>query len=714
MKVRLAASIAVVGLISLVIASGFGNVAAAPLSNNLKTGPYVDRVVYKVISNEDQRILALQAGMIDIDTSLVDPVNLPALEADPDISIFNALGNGYSHITINCRDYPLNITGLRRAFAYAFNKTRVTSEIMEGYAQEHDSVVPYVNTMWCIEDDMQYHYYTAEVIKGNQLLNASGFDIDGGTGFRLAPNGSAFDIHIEYPSSSPMIGRGIAQIGVDALHALHIDASAVAVEFNDYTTRLNNHGNYDMIVDKSNFYDNNVDWLAYEYWSDYANTAFMNPTNFVNVTYDSWRNQLLHSSTYGEVYQASSEMQRILQYNVPILVVYENSYLQAYRNDRFTGHVPDLASYISGQWTMRKIHKLDGTMGGDVSASLAQEPDSFNIFVTGSPYSERILQNLHASLYKYGPDLTLVSDLADSLLLETHTDNAEVPEGHMRYTIDIIQNATWSDDTPLTAEDVAFTFLYQYESGAYGNPAKVDIESMVAAYSPTPYRAVLEFNDESYWQFSKFAFDYIIPEHIFNDVDGIGYEGWSTWNPVFNPADPYVTCGPFMITDYEAGEFYEISKNPSYHWLPVEPPHTGLTPLVSSPGDIEYEVGTTGHEIAWIASDDDPLIYMVLKDNTPLISASWDGDDIHVSIDGLSLGHYNYTLILMDYSLNMVSDTVWVNVVQAAPTTTTTGTTEPTTTSGNGIVSTIILIVSGGSVIVIIVVLVVIYKTKNQ
>jgi ABC-type transport system substrate-binding protein len=83
MKARLAACIAVVGLISLVLVSGFGNVAAVPLSNNLKTGPYVDHVVYKVISNQDQRILALQTGMIDIDTSTIDPINLPALEADP-------------------------------------------------------------------------------------------------------------------------------------------------------------------------------------------------------------------------------------------------------------------------------------------------------------------------------------------------------------------------------------------------------------------------------------------------------------------------------------------------------------------------------------------------------------------------------------------------------------------------------------------------------
>ncbi|MHA2045366.1 MAG: ABC transporter substrate-binding protein, partial [Candidatus Thorarchaeota archaeon] len=77
------------------------------------------------------------------------------LDADPDISIFSALRNGYGHITINCRDYPLNISAFRRAFAFAFDKTRVTAEIMDGFSQEHDSLVPYPNS-WSIEDDMPY------------------------------------------------------------------------------------------------------------------------------------------------------------------------------------------------------------------------------------------------------------------------------------------------------------------------------------------------------------------------------------------------------------------------------------------------------------------------------------------------------------------------------------------------------------------------------
>ncbi|MFW9787260.1 MAG: ABC transporter substrate-binding protein [Candidatus Thorarchaeota archaeon] len=583
-------------LVAISFATAFLFMAVSPalgvavdVPANLNVGPYVDKVVFKVIANQDQRILALQAGEIEMDNSFFDPVHLEALDLDPDIDIFSALRNGYGHITINTRDYPLNISAFRRAFAYAFDKTAVTSEIMDGFSQEQDSLVPYPNS-WCIEDDMPYHYYTAQVATGNAILDAAGFTIDPGTGYRLAPDGSPFDVVIEYASSSPEIAGGTAQIGVDALRALDVNARTQAAEFNEYISRLDSHGDYDMVFYAFNFGSDNVDWLAYEYWSEYADVPYQNPTNFVNATYDSWRDQLLYGTDYAEVYEAAAAMQMILQENVPRLVVYENTYMQGYRNDVFTGHVPDLGSYISGPWTYRKIHKIDGTPGGTVPVAISQEPDSFNIFVTNSAYSIAILENLWPSLYTIAPDLTPYPNLAETLTVETHADNAAVPDGHTRFTVDIIQNATWTDGTALTAEDVAFSYTYFFESGVFGNPAATDLTDLVAAYAPTPYRAVIEFSTESWWHFSNFATDWIIPKHIFNDVDGIGYEGWNTWNPMFDPAEPNVNCGPFELTDYDPGEFYEISANPDFHYFP----QPSTTTTTSSTTTTEPTTGPTG------------------------------------------------------------------------------------------------------------------------
>jgi len=570
--------------------------------SNLSTGPYVDEVIFRVISNQDQRFLSLLDGEIEMDTSFIDPVHLPTLTADPDISIHQAVRNGYGHITINCDKYPLNISGLRRAFAFAYDKTRVTEEIMDGFSIEHDSLVPLPNG-WCVEDEFDWHYYTNQSEIGNQILDDLNFTIDEETGFRLAPDGSPFEIIIEYTSASCATG-GTPQIGVDALHSLHIDAETRAADFNEYVSRLDHHDDYDMVFYAVNFYSNDVDWLAYEYWSEYADVEYQNPTNFRNATYDSWRDQLLYGTTYEDVYDAASEMQKILHYNVPRLVVYENMYMQAYRNDVFTGHVEDLGKYISGPWTMRKIHKLDGTHGGSVPIAISQEPDTFNIYTTNSAYSLAILDNLWPSLYKYGPDLNPWPDLTESMLTETHSDNTAVPDGHTRFTIDIIQNATWSDGEPVTAEDVAFSMTYAFESAIYGNPAGADVGDLFAAYSTTTYRVIIEFATETYWHFSNFAYDYIIPEHIFNDDTGIGYEGWETWNPVFDPTEPHVTCGPFIFTDYDAGEFYKIEKNPLFHYaadpsVPITEPTTTTTTISTSTTTTGNTNESTGQEMIW-------------------------------------------------------------------------------------------------------------------
>ena len=537
-------------------------------------GPYVDEIIFKVISSQDQRVLALQAGEIELDTMYFDPSYLPTLATDPDISIHQVERNGYGQLTINCAKYPLNISGFRRAFAFAFNKTKVASEVMDGFVFEHDSVVPQPNN-WCAEDEFDWNYYTAEPDIGNLILDNLGFEINATSGYRLAPNGTSFEIVFEHSIICANLGA-LPNIVLDALESLHIDSRNQYVQFTDYMDRVNHHEDYDIVFYGVDFDTSNVDWLAHEYWSDNANVDYLNPSNFRNETYDLWRNQLLDSPSYEEVYEAAAEMQKILHYNVPRLVVYENTYLQGYRTDQFTGHVDVLDSYSSGPtgytrytsslWNMRKIHNLNGSMGGTVPIAISEDPDSFNFYTANSAASTVILEELWPSLFKYGPDMNPIPDLVENMLTETHSDNSMIPTGHIRFSFDIIENATWSDGTPLTAEDVAFTFTYQFESGYDGNPAVNDLMELVSAYAPSTYNVVIEYATESYWQFSSFAYDYIIPRHIFNDVNGIGYEGWDTWNPVFDSAEPNVNCGPFNLTDYVEEEYYKLERNPLFHY----------------------------------------------------------------------------------------------------------------------------------------------------
>ncbi|OLS29133.1 MAG: Dipeptide-binding protein DppE precursor [Candidatus Thorarchaeota archaeon AB_25] len=565
------------------------------IQNDLNVGPYVDRVRYKINEDYNARILNLLVGETEILSSYIRPDDLPLFEADADISLSNTVRNGYGHITINCNKYPFNISAFRRAFAYAFDKTRVTSELLpfEILSQEHDSVVPYSNS-WCIEDDLPYHYYTAQVATGAAILDAAGFTIDPHSGYRLAPDGSPFDVIIQLSnitSIATVVGISVSLAAVDALTALDIDASfqVVGMRFDNFMKSIDNNEDFDMAFYAYNFPDNDVDWLGYHFWGELADIPFENPCNFRNATYDSWRNQLLHSTEYEEVYEAAAAMQMILHENVPLVVVYENISTQAFRNDMFTGHIVDPLLGIGSPWTLRKVQRADGSSGGTVQITISGSPNTFNIYLAANDIASRIMAELWPSLYQKGPDLSPIPYLAKDMKIETHTDNSSVQRDHTRFTIDIVQNAIWTDGTPLTAEDVVYSLKYAFESGVYGNPAGESLTKLVTAYAPTTYRAVIEFESESYWHFSNFAYDYIIPKHIYKNI---GYRGWNSWDPVFwNTSVPYVTAGPFKLIEYVADEFVELSANPDFWYYPEERV-TALSHLLFSNPVIQFsEVG---------------------------------------------------------------------------------------------------------------------------
>ena len=73
-------------------------------------------------------------------------------------------------------------------------------------------------------------------------------------------------------------------------------------------------------------------------------------------------------------------------------------------------------------------------------------------------------------------------------------------------------------------------------------------------------------------------------------------------------------------------------------------------------------MGNTGNSITWTPDDLFPRTYQLLRNDTEVDSGSWDGSSITVSIDGLEVGTYNYTLSVSNEAGNLVADTVFVYV----------------------------------------------------
>ncbi|MFW9976340.1 MAG: ABC transporter substrate-binding protein [Candidatus Thorarchaeota archaeon] len=615
------------------------------------SGPYIDKLVYSVITQDDQQVIALLDGEIDLIGKMVSPMFLDTLTEAENIEVANVLRNGHGYLTINTAKYPYNITAFRRAFAFALDKEAISDDVLDGLSVPQDSYVPQINPA-SIEGQLPYTYYEANPALGNILLDDAGFmDVDF-DGVREAPNGEDFRVHIEVASTSN-IALGVGQKAAEALTALSINATSQPTSFYDYLSRLYFHGDYDIAYLGRSFQDFDVDYLAYDFWSEYADEPYWNHPNFRNATYDSWRDQLLHATAWegaGGVLEAAIEMQKILVYQCPMVICYENVLLSAYRTDKFEGFANDVSEGAPGWWTNYKVHlkeELGGPYGGTLHWSNPLDLDSFNFMVSTSEVTENVLQMLYDSLLRRDSEGNLISWLAESYKIETYDDNPDVPNGYTRFTFDITKTASWSDGQPLSANDVAFSLNFYLQGG--NNPYGVDLNEITAAYAPNDYKVVVEFSSESYWHLSSIATKPILPYHIFKNMDP---ENWNLWNP--DPtAEAMVTSGPFYVSDYVAGEFTELSVNDYYFKNPrieftegnlgyrstpysVEPSITGM-----SEADLFLVADGGGGELTW-TSRENP-IPSPIDDSSQLvgdqlsINATWpDGmgiDNVSISLE---------------------------------------------------------------------------------
>jgi len=149
----------------------------------------------------------------------------------------------------------------------------------------------------------------------------------------------------------------------------------------------------------------------------------------------------------------------------------------------------------------------------------------------------------------------------------------------------------------------------------------------------------------------------------------------------------------------------------------------GTAPTVDALEDISFYEGTTGHEIAWSASDVHPDSYVIYKNGTLYDTGDWTdtGDVITVDLDQLSLGTFNFTVVFTDEVGNTGTDTVMVTVLMESTTTTTTTETSTTTTTTSTTTTPppielddTLLLVVGASAAAIVVVIVVMMLRRKQ
>ncbi len=173
-----------------------------------------------------------------------------------------------------------------------------------------------------------------------------------------------------------------------------------------------------------------------------------------------------------------------------------------------------------------------------------REIESLNPMVIWSVQAYEVMNINYNYLMSWDEDLNVVPELASSW---------EVDGSGMFWTFYLVENATWHDGEPFTAEDVKFTFEYIRDNELgyfYDYVASMEEIEVVDEYTVT-----IKTDEPIAWMPQILV--PIFPQHIWSEIDPADAEG------EFSNDTPIGT-GPFQVIDHRKGEYTRMTVNENY------------------------------------------------------------------------------------------------------------------------------------------------------
>jgi peptide/nickel transport system substrate-binding protein len=211
---------------------------------------------------------------------------------------------------------------------------------------------------------------------------------------------------------------------------------------------------------------------------------------------------------------------------------------------------------------------LSGTaLAQDASPSTGEEPLTFIIGLTNNMVTVNPLRAIEAPEYEllsmqynllFGfaqDDMSAVPELAAEVPTE---ENGGLSADGLTWTIKIRDDVTWSDGTPLTAGDVAFTYNLILD------------QNWSTFTSYLPFTDSIEATDDTtlVWKTTEPSIGplippwiYILPEHIFGDMTKDEIKKFENFDA---DGSAPVTSGPFRLTEWNKDEDWTLEANKDY------------------------------------------------------------------------------------------------------------------------------------------------------
>jgi peptide/nickel transport system substrate-binding protein len=304
--------------------------------------PEVDRIEYRLYSNEEAMIQALRNGEIDFADGL-KPQLIESVEGIPDVDIQQVVSDWWLNLAFNFGGQSpdadalpaLHDHAVREAIAMAIDKQAIVEKVYRGTATTGDTIIRPASAYWHLDIPAEEER-PFDIAGANTLLDEAGYldtDDDGvredpATGERLEMLIPASQDTTGAVASGQLIVGFLAQIGIE------VDLRPVTdAKMNDYWGA----GSFDAYI----WYwsgDPDPNYQFFVFTSDqcgsWSDGCWKDPG--FDALYEEQRTTLDREDRRQVVFDA----QQYVYDQIPGIVLAYPGWLQAYRTDRFTGWVP--------------------------------------------------------------------------------------------------------------------------------------------------------------------------------------------------------------------------------------------------------------------------------------------------------------------------------------------------------------------------------------
>lgn len=337
----------------------------------------IDRLVFRVFTNGDAMVAALQAGEIDA-AHEVPRSALERLEGDPDIEIVSGEQGTFTQLAMNGGaggigdGHPaLQDLAVRHAIAHAIDRNVLFERVALGTGSVGTVMVPSADPVWTPElsEDEAFEFDPA---RAEQLLDDAGYVDTDGDGVREMPDGGQ-DLRFRYiersesepaPAIREFVTQWLADVGI---------ATEVEVMDDGQLYEASIAGEYDLFVwGWTPFVDPDpqLSYFTCDQLTTDVNEPGANDANWCDPAYDElYERQKVELDRDARI-EIVHEMVKFFHENATYVVLLQDADPQAYRTDRFEGWLRQPAEvgpvlFSNSSPTYANLTAVDGGGGGD-------------------------------------------------------------------------------------------------------------------------------------------------------------------------------------------------------------------------------------------------------------------------------------------------------------------------------------------------------------